>query len=155
VRSRCRCSMCPAIHITSRSWLRSSSTHEPSDPPLRVVFRVRNLSIANVRAQLRRTRAFRTSTVYIIDKEKRRLAGATSERQLVLRTFASVRHRGSPNAAHPFVRSVRVANRRRQTPGQVPRHAHNRVKWWRRRERRELPRLGGDLVGASDGFAWS
>jgi hypothetical protein len=29
--------MCPAIHITSRSWLRSSSTHEPSDPPLRVV----------------------------------------------------------------------------------------------------------------------
>lgn len=37
MRSRCRCSMCPAIHITSRSWLRSSSTHEPSDPPLRVV----------------------------------------------------------------------------------------------------------------------
>ena len=37
VRSRGRCSMCPAIHINSRSWLRSSSTHEPSDPPLRVV----------------------------------------------------------------------------------------------------------------------
>ena len=37
VRSRCRCSMCPAIHITSRSWLRSSSTREPSDPPLGVV----------------------------------------------------------------------------------------------------------------------
>ena len=37
MRSRCRCSMCPAIHISSRSWLRSSSTHEPSDPPLRVV----------------------------------------------------------------------------------------------------------------------
>ena len=33
-----RCSMCPAIHINSRSWLRSSSTHEPSDPPPRVVF---------------------------------------------------------------------------------------------------------------------
>lgn len=30
--------MCPAIHINSRSWLRSSSTHEPSDPPPRVVF---------------------------------------------------------------------------------------------------------------------
>ena len=29
--------MCPAIHISSRSWLRSSSTHEPSDPPLRIV----------------------------------------------------------------------------------------------------------------------
>jgi hypothetical protein len=38
MRSRCRCSMCPAIHINSRSWLRSSSTHEPSDPPHRVVF---------------------------------------------------------------------------------------------------------------------
>ena len=38
VRSRYRCSMCPAIHINSRSWLRSSSTHEPSDPPPRVVF---------------------------------------------------------------------------------------------------------------------
>ena len=38
MRSRYRCSMCPAIHINSRSWLRSSSTHEPSDPPLRVVF---------------------------------------------------------------------------------------------------------------------
>lgn len=36
MRSRYRCSMCPAIHINSRSWLRSSSTHEPSDPPLRV-----------------------------------------------------------------------------------------------------------------------
>ena len=35
VRSRCRCSMCPAIHINSRSWLRPSSTREPSDPPLR------------------------------------------------------------------------------------------------------------------------
>ena len=38
MRSRCRCSMCPAIHTNSRSWLRSSSTHEPSDPPLRVIF---------------------------------------------------------------------------------------------------------------------
>ena len=37
MRSRCRCSMCSAIHINSRSWLRSSSTHEPSDPPLKVV----------------------------------------------------------------------------------------------------------------------
>ena len=39
MRSRYRCSMCPAIHINSRSWLRSSSTHEPSDPPLRVVYK--------------------------------------------------------------------------------------------------------------------
>lgn len=38
MRSRYRCSMCPAIHINSRSWLRSSSTHEPSDPPFRVIW---------------------------------------------------------------------------------------------------------------------
>ena len=42
MRSRCRCSMCSAIHISSRSWLRSSSTHEPSDPPLKVVSKVSN-----------------------------------------------------------------------------------------------------------------
>lgn len=35
VRSKCRCS-CPAIHTTTRSLLRPSSTHEPSDPPPRV-----------------------------------------------------------------------------------------------------------------------
>ena len=40
MRSRRRCSMCPAIHINSRSWLRSSSTHEPSDPPPRVLIKV-------------------------------------------------------------------------------------------------------------------
>ena len=44
MRSRCQCSMCPAIHINSRSWLRSSSTHEPSDPPLRVVFAIQRMS---------------------------------------------------------------------------------------------------------------
>lgn len=37
MRSRYRCSMCPAIHINSHSWLCSSSIHEPSDPPLRAV----------------------------------------------------------------------------------------------------------------------
>ena len=40
LRSRCRCSMWSAIHINSRNWLRSSSTHEPSDPPHRVVISV-------------------------------------------------------------------------------------------------------------------
>ena len=28
--------MCPAVHMSARSLLRSSSIHEPSDPPLRV-----------------------------------------------------------------------------------------------------------------------
>lgn len=37
VRSKSKCSVCPAIHTKSRSWLRSSSTREPSDPPLRVL----------------------------------------------------------------------------------------------------------------------
>lgn len=37
MRSKNQCSMCPAIHTKSRSWLRSSSTREPSDPLLRVV----------------------------------------------------------------------------------------------------------------------
>ena len=46
MRSRCRCSMCSAIHINSRSWLRSSSTHEPSDPPLKVVFSFRKANLA-------------------------------------------------------------------------------------------------------------
>lgn len=42
LRSRYRCSMCSAIHINSRSWLRSSSTHEPSDPPLKVITLIRS-----------------------------------------------------------------------------------------------------------------
>ena len=40
VRSTCRCSVYPAIHTTTRILLRSSSTHEPSDPPSRVVLLV-------------------------------------------------------------------------------------------------------------------
>lgn len=37
VRSKCRCSNCTAIRISSRVWPRSSSTREPSDPPFVVV----------------------------------------------------------------------------------------------------------------------
>ena len=48
--------MCPAIHINSRSWLRSSSTHEPSDPPLRVVFFSSRFSTARVGETRRRLR---------------------------------------------------------------------------------------------------
>ena len=39
-RSENRCSMCSAIHISSRTSLRPSSTREPSDPPPRVVLSV-------------------------------------------------------------------------------------------------------------------
>ena len=37
VRSKNVRSQCPAIHVTSRILLRSSSTHEPNDPPHRVI----------------------------------------------------------------------------------------------------------------------
>lgn len=37
VRSKNRRSLYPAIHVTSRILLRSSSTHEPNDPPRRVI----------------------------------------------------------------------------------------------------------------------
>lgn len=37
VRSRSRCSKCPAIRINSHSWLHSSSTHKLSDPPFKVI----------------------------------------------------------------------------------------------------------------------
>ena len=50
MRSRRRCSMCPAIHISSRSWLRSSSTREPSDPPLRGVYAFFSPTFARSRA---------------------------------------------------------------------------------------------------------
>lgn len=47
MRSKNQCSMCPAIHTKSRSWLRSSSTREPSDPLLRVVkFQVARIGIS-------------------------------------------------------------------------------------------------------------
>lgn len=49
VRSKNQCSVCPAIHTKSRSWLRSSSTREPSDPPLRVVHLVCSIPYSTTR----------------------------------------------------------------------------------------------------------
>lgn len=48
--------MCPAVHMSTRNLLRSSSTHEPSDPPFRVVSSVRppSGSIGLVRSSSRR-----------------------------------------------------------------------------------------------------
>ncbi|GIX67235.1 uncharacterized protein CEXT_427441 [Caerostris extrusa] len=37
VRSKNQCSMCPAIHTKSRSWLRSSSTRSPTKTLLRLL----------------------------------------------------------------------------------------------------------------------
>lgn len=39
LRSRFRCSMCSAVRMDQRTLLRSSSIHEPSDPPFRVVYK--------------------------------------------------------------------------------------------------------------------
>ena len=75
VRSRCRCSMWSAIHINSRNWLRSSSTHEPSDPPHRVV----NCFSAFPRGHTTRRSAtrhraswFENSSVLVVARELRR-----------------------------------------------------------------------------------
>lgn len=46
MRSRGRCSKRSAIHITTQSWLCSSSSHEPSDPPLKVI----SFSLARINA---------------------------------------------------------------------------------------------------------
>ena len=45
-----------AIHINSRSWLRSSSTHEPSDPPLRisVIHRYREIPMTGYIVQVKK-----------------------------------------------------------------------------------------------------
>ena len=65
MRSKCRCSMCPAIHINSRSWLRSSSTHEPSDPPLKVVFVFANSQAQSSAHQRRLPAAPRSKLAFV------------------------------------------------------------------------------------------
>ena len=55
--------MCSAIHINSRSWLRSSSTHEPSDPPLKVVI---FFFVQRVRSHARS----RIATIFFFRNEK-------------------------------------------------------------------------------------
>ena len=79
MRSRCRCSMCPAIHITSRSWLRSSSTHEPSDPPLRVVSQFASTTETADSRQLRYKKRCPYKTTVCMIQQKNTARGATSE----------------------------------------------------------------------------
>ena len=45
--------MCPAVHMSTRNLLRSSSTHEPSDPPFRVVSIFVCINIGLVRSTFR------------------------------------------------------------------------------------------------------
>lgn len=44
--------MCPAVHMSTRSLLRSSSTHKPSDPPLRVELKFFTISLIQHKAHL-------------------------------------------------------------------------------------------------------
>lgn len=44
--------MCPAVHMSTRSLLRSSSTHKPSDPPLRVELKFFTISSISHKAHL-------------------------------------------------------------------------------------------------------
>ena len=57
--------MCPAIHINSRSWLRSSSTREPSDPPLRVFASFGRAHPGNVGWRARNFRQGRVPDVFV------------------------------------------------------------------------------------------
>ena len=104
VRSRCRCSMCPAIHISSRSWLRSSSTHEPSDPPLRVVIVVRPKRRGNGPANGRQPRsrgARRQTSTYTVRTQRCEgsLAGAAARRTWPRRaSYLSRRPAGRPQS---------------------------------------------------------
>lgn len=49
--------MCPAVHTSTRSWLRSSSIHEPSDPPFRII--IFFLQYVCSRLMLKPTRSFK------------------------------------------------------------------------------------------------
>ena len=44
--------MCPAVHMSTRSLLRSSSTHKPSDPPLRVEYKFFYKFIVNIKRSI-------------------------------------------------------------------------------------------------------
>lgn len=106
MRSRCRCSMCPAIHITSRSWLRSSSTREPSDPPLRVVRVCEQRRFANV------TSAFRTTTVC----QKRRKKNSTPGRRARGSSFFKPSQTVGRKAVRPQLTPSRSAQRETDRP---------------------------------------
>lgn len=87
MRSRCRCSMCPAIHINSRSWLRSSSTHEPSDPPRRVISSPETLVSWSPRGRATTGRGFPPSVARRSRTSARRASRSGALRSTIDRTF--------------------------------------------------------------------
>lgn len=127
MRSRCRCSMCPAIHITSRSWLRSSSTHEPSDPPLRVVsqFICRGRDARRGRAAFAQTlnrRYLRVRTTKI------GRAGRRADDSRFFKPSRATRIYDPFSSGSPRPTNVRTCVRAyERRAGQVPRNVFNRV----------------------------
>lgn len=92
MRSRYRCSMCPAIHINSRSWLRSSSTHEPSDPPLRVILRYFQKRIRQ--ASRKRLEIIKKIKNNVKNESQRKLGRSNSVESLNLAQIALVDGKG-------------------------------------------------------------
>lgn len=128
MRSRCRCSMCPAIHINSRSWLRSSSTHEPSDPPLRVVLLVSPVCVS----RQQRARVDRRS------EERLRCLLPELDFRVGLRVRKQFVHRGAaekplfePSQGRNSVRRIDLAPAsENEFRTQVPRDADETCKVW-------------------------
>lgn len=115
--------MCPAIHISSRSWLRSSSTREPSDPPLRVVsqllYRSRRKPPATTTID---GRSFRRRLLYCgpYGKRKKTIAsGRPNGERRLFKPSQCRRRRHVGDAPPPPTRSSRRLYERSR---QVPRH---------------------------------
>lgn len=143
MRSRNRCSMCPAIHIKSRSLLRPSSIHEPSDPPLRVV---RTL-VADGRPPPSRTDARRADSAA---RRRRRLAPASNTTNKHTRKGTNngrAGRRPPPPHERAVGRSLSLANANELLPV-APRHR-------RRGEKRDPrhPRLATMIASPSSPIA--
>ncbi len=113
--------MSPAIHIKSRSWLRSSSTHEPSDPPLRVIF-----LFFRMRRATRRHRNCVTHSVkhsFATNNTSGRLPGALREPAPLQRWYYARAASTRPCAStRPSGNSLNLASRtdRSLTRGRLP-----------------------------------
>lgn len=89
MRSRSRCSKQSAIHIMSHSWLRSSSTHEPSDPPHKVVQTIDSKTPKSSADLIRLTRTWAVADQQGVNHVMHHRNGT----QLLSRAKAHYRHR--------------------------------------------------------------
>ncbi len=99
-----------AIHIPTRSSLRSSSTHEPSDPPLRVVLGCQDYPIPHQSREERKERGpqqqarLLTLILRVSRMDKTRLFGFCSrEKHLVYDVVSPLLHgNNNPFINHPY-----------------------------------------------------